>query len=47
MALEGAVIHIRAVNGYWNNGLKDSLKQLGYQHTGSMTEHMIDILFPS
>ncbi|EOG1934017.1 phage antirepressor N-terminal domain-containing protein [Providencia stuartii] len=44
-ALEGAVIHIRAVNGYWNNGLKDSLKQLGYQHTGSMTEHMIDILF--
>ncbi|MGV2937243.1 phage antirepressor N-terminal domain-containing protein [Providencia sp. AGC89] len=43
--LEGAVIHIRAMKEYWNNGLKDSLKQLGYQHTGSMTEHMTDILF--
>ncbi|EEB43916.1 hypothetical protein PROVALCAL_04082 [Providencia alcalifaciens DSM 30120] len=43
--LEGSVIHIRAMKEYWNNGLKDSLKQLGYQHTGSMTEHMIDIIF--
>nr|WP_082120826.1 phage antirepressor N-terminal domain-containing protein [Moellerella wisconsensis] len=43
--LEGAVIHIRAMKEHWNNGLKDSLKQLGYQHTGSMTEHMTDILF--
>ncbi|EJD6508465.1 ORF6N domain-containing protein [Providencia rettgeri] len=43
--LEGAIIHIRAMKEYWNNGLKDSLKQLGYQHTGSMTEHMTDILF--
>ncbi|MCG9949203.1 hypothetical protein MIB43_004620 [Providencia rettgeri] len=43
--LEGAAIHIRAMKGYWDNGLKDSLKQLGYQHTGSMTEHMIDVLF--
>ncbi|EMN0830584.1 phage antirepressor N-terminal domain-containing protein [Providencia rettgeri] len=43
--LEGAVIHIRTMKEYWNNGLKDSLKQLGYQHTGSMTEHMTDILF--
>ena len=43
--LEGAAIHIRAMKEYWDNGLKDSLKQLGYQHTGSMTEHMIDVLF--
>lgn len=43
--LEGAVIHIRAMKEYWNNGLKDSLKQLGYQHTGAITEHMIDVLF--
>lgn len=43
--LEGAVIHIRAMKEYWNTGLKDSLKQLGYQHTGAMTEHMIDVLF--
>ncbi|EMI7476958.1 KilA-N domain-containing protein [Morganella morganii] len=44
-ALEGAVTHIRKMREYWNDGLKDSLKQLGYQHTGSMTEHMIDIIF--
>ncbi|HID7484669.1 TPA: phage antirepressor N-terminal domain-containing protein [Morganella morganii] len=43
--LEGAVIHIRAMKEYWNTGLKDSLKQLGYQHTGAITEHMIDVLF--
>lgn len=44
-ALEGAVTHIRKMREYWNDGLKDSLKQLGYPHTGSMTEHMIDIIF--
>lgn len=43
--LEGAVLHIRAMKEYWNTGLKDSLKQLGYQHTGAITEHMIDVLF--
>lgn len=43
--LEGAMTHIRTVREYWNSGLQESLKQLGYPHTGSLTEHMIEPLF--
>ncbi|MEQ5307937.1 ORF6N domain-containing protein [Providencia huaxiensis] len=43
--LEGAMTHIRTIREYWNSGLQESLKQLGYPHTGSITEHMIEPLF--
>ncbi|ROR52281.1 UNVERIFIED_ORG: prophage antirepressor-like protein [Providencia alcalifaciens] len=43
--LEGAMTHIRTIREYWNSGLQESLKQLGYPHTGSLTEHMIEPLF--
>ncbi|MGF7409343.1 phage antirepressor N-terminal domain-containing protein [Providencia alcalifaciens] len=43
--LEGAMTHIRTMREYWNSGLQESLKQLGYPHTGSLTEHMIEPLF--
>ncbi|WP_438871554.1 ORF6N domain-containing protein [Providencia hangzhouensis] len=43
--INSAMTHIRAIKDYWNDGLKDSLKKLGYEKTGSITEHMIDSLF--
>lgn len=43
--INGAMTHIRAIKDYWNDGLKESLKKLGYDKTGSITEHMIDSLF--
>ncbi|MDL9985518.1 hypothetical protein QS817_20565, partial [Providencia rettgeri] len=43
--LEGAMTHIRTIREYWNSGLQESLKQLGYPHAGSITEHMIEPLF--
>lgn len=44
-SLEGAVIRIRAMKEHWDKELKDSLRQLGYPHTGAMTSHMTDTLF--